>query len=55
MNTRLILVCALIAPALCGCTTDPARTTGSLANKTYQQEIGKTLPLLLPLADCEVR
>jgi hypothetical protein len=56
MNIRLILACASsMACMLCGCMTDPPRVTGSLADKTYREDIGRVVPLLLPLPDCVAR
>ena len=53
MKTRLVLVFLLFV--LCGCATDQPRPKGSLADGTFQQEIGKPLPIRLPAADCQVQ
>ncbi len=52
MKTRLIaVVCVFL---LCGCATEPPPASGSLAGRTFKQEIGKPQqPLFAP--DCPVR
>ena len=55
MKTRLILTCVLIAGTLGGCVSDPPRVTGSLADKTYKEDIGKPKFPLLSTPDCDVR
>ena len=55
MKTRLVLLLAPVLFALSGCATDQALPIGSLADGTFQQEIGKPLPIRLPSADCPVQ
>ena len=51
MKTRLVF--ALVIFALHGCVTDQPRPSGSLADGTFHQDIGK--PLLNSLQNCPVQ
>ena len=52
MKTRLIAACCLFL--LCACSATPPRASGSLADGSFHQDIGKPVqPLFAP--DCPVR